>query len=36
MKIVSTAKFSKAEKELKEAKVYGAGSKGKLTLTADQ
>lgn len=26
MKIVSTAKFSRAEKELKEAKVYGAGS----------
>ena len=28
MKVVSTAKFSKAEKELREAKAYGAGAKG--------
>lgn len=29
MKMVSAAKFAKAERELKPARVYGAGAKGK-------
>ena len=28
MKVVSTAKFARAEKELKEAKTYGTGAQG--------
>ena len=28
MKVVSTAKFARAEKELKEAKAYGSGAQG--------
>lgn len=32
MKMVSAAKYAKAERELRPAKVYGAGAKGKQVL----
>ena len=33
MKVVSTAKFARAEKELKEAKTFGAGAQGVCACT---
>lgn len=36
MQMVSAAKYARAERELKPARVYGTGAKGKLLLSHQQ